>query len=84
MEPKKSRRRITRAKVIETVSAMLDAVLDNGDDLILTYEMYPDNDRQNLHVLTGKLISPCMLGTLKNKAEIREEEGSKLVTLRWK
>ena len=84
MEPKKSRRRTTRAQVIETVSAMLGSALDNGDDLILTYEMYPDNNRQDLHVLAGKLISPCMLGTLKNKAEKREEEGSKLVTLRWK
>ena len=84
MEPKKSRRRTTKVKVIETVNKMLDSAIENGDDLILTYETNTDDDKQDLHVLTGKLISPCMLGTLKNKAEIHEEEGSRRVTMRWK
>ena len=36
-----------------------------------------DTGKTDLHVLVGQLISPCMLGTLKNKAEIHEDEGSR-------
>jgi len=54
----------------------------NGNDLILTYEKFPDSDKQDLHVLAGKVISPGMIGMLQNKAETREDEGRTLVTLR--
>lgn len=74
---------MTKEQVTGTVTEVLSTALDNSDDLILTYETYPDSDKRDLHVLTGKLISPCMPGTLKNKAEIHEEEGSRRVTMRW-
>jgi hypothetical protein len=84
MEPKKRKRGMSRARVIETVTEMLVSALDHGDDLIVTYETYPDNNKRDLHVLVGQLISPCMLGTLKNKQEIREEDGSRRWTVAWR
>ena len=75
---------MSRARVIKTVTDMLVSALDHGDDLIVTYEMYPDCKKRALHVLVGHLISPCMLGTLKNKVEIREEEGSRRWTVVWR
>ena len=75
---------MSRARVIETVTEMLVSALDNGDDLIVTYETCPDNNKRDLHVLVGQLISPCMLGTLKNKQEIREEDGSRRWTVAWR
>jgi len=83
MGQRKSRRVNTKEQVIAIVTEILSSALDNDDDLILTYETYPDSDKRDLHVLTGKLIFPCMLGTLKNKAVIHEKEGSRRVTMRW-
>jgi len=84
MEPKKRKRGLSRERVIKTATEMLVSALDHGDDLIVTYETYPDSDKRALHVLVGQLISPCMLGTLKNKVEIREEDGSRRWTVAWR
>jgi len=84
MEHMKKPRRMSKARVIETVTGMLTAALEQGEDCIVTYETYPDTGRTDLHVMIGQLISPCMLGTLKNKAEIHEDEGSRLWTVAWR
>ena len=51
----------------------------------MTYETeVDDEDRKEIHVLTGKLISPCMLGTLKIRVDLQESDGSKRLTMEWK
>jgi len=58
-----------------TITRHLVSALARGDDFILTRESDPDG-RQILHIMTGKLITPCMLGTLTNRCELQEQEGS--------
>jgi hypothetical protein len=81
---KKQHRKISGTQFIETLEKILSSALMNQDDLIITYETNPDDEnRKDIHVLTGKLISPCMLGTLKNRVEVQEGEGSRRLTMEW-
>lgn len=70
--------------VHELLQDILASALANGDDFIVTYETHPDERKQDIHILRGKLITPCMLGTLKNRVNLQQDEGSKLVTMLWK
>ena len=80
--PKKRQWRKNGNQLIETLQKILSLALINQDDFIITYETNPnDEDRKDIHVLTGKLISPCMLGTLKNRVDLQESEGSKRLTM---
>ena len=83
MKPKKPRRGKTKNQFIERLQEMLVYALGNQDDFIITYETRPDDDKRDIHVLSGKLITPCMLGTLQNRAELQESEGSKRLTIEW-
>lgn len=80
---KKGRKR-GKISINELLPDMLASALANEDDFIVTYEMHPDDGKQDIHVLRGKLITPCMLGTLKNRVELQQDEGSTLVTMEWR
>jgi hypothetical protein len=85
MAPKVQQRgKKKRKSILELLSAMLASALTNQDDFILTYETYPDTGKRVFHVLQGKLITPCMLGTLKNRVELQQDEGSTIMTRHWK
>jgi hypothetical protein len=85
MAPKvQQREKKERKSVLELLPDMLASALTNQDDFIVTYETNPDTGRRVLHVLRGKLITPCMLGTLKNRVELQQEEGSTIMTKHWK
>ena len=79
----KQHREKERESFIELLPEMLTSALSMNDDFIVTFETHPDKGNQDLHVLRGKLITPCMLGTLKNRVEIQQEEGSTMMTLHW-
>ncbi len=55
-------------------AGMLAAALEKGEDFIVTFETV-DEGRQ-MHILTGSLITPCMLGTLTNRCEMPGFENS--------
>ena len=76
-------RKKERESFIELMPEMLTSALSMNDDFIATFETHPDDGKQDLHVLRGKLITPCMMGTLKNRVEIQREEGSTMMTLPW-
>lgn len=59
----------------------LKAALLNRDDFIITFEA-DDSGVRALHLMTGKLITPCMLGTLSNRCELQEGEGSRHTVLK--
>ena len=86
---KKPAQKIQRKKgsdiqLFDTLTQVLSSALSKQDDFIMTYETeVDDEDRNEIHVLTGKLISPCMLGTLKNRVELQESDGSKRLTMEW-
>ena len=79
----KQQREKKRESIIDLLPEMLTSALYRNDDFIVTFETHPDERKQDLHVLRGKLITPCMLGTLKNRVEIQQEEGSMIMTLHW-
>ena len=87
MAQKKKRPQKTKKSekpLINTLSEVLVSSLARQDDYILTYELNTDDGSWKIHIMTGKLISPCMLGTLKNRVELQEKEGSAIITMDWK
>ena len=81
---KKQRKTGSDIQLFDTLTQVLSSALSKQDDFIMTYETeVDDEDRNEIHVLTGKLISPCMLGTLKNRVELQESDGSKRLTMEW-
>jgi len=62
---------------------LLASALEQEQDFIVTCETDEETGTKRIHVMTGKLISPCMLGTLKNKVEIFADEGAAIVTREW-
>jgi len=65
----------------ETLRDALITAYKQQDDFILTYEISNEEDRI-VHVMTGRLITPCMLGTLSNRCELSEQEGSRHTVLK--
>jgi hypothetical protein len=85
MAPKVQQRgKKERKSIIELLPDMLASALTNQDDFIITYETNPDTGKRVFHVLQGKLITPCMLGTLKNRVELQKEEGCTIMTGHWR
>jgi len=69
---------------IDTMSEMLTISLRQRKDFIITFEPV-DNGKPNcqIHVMTGRLINPCMLNTLKHRVSLYSDEGAKVMTRRW-
>ncbi len=57
------------------------SALKEQEDFIVTLET-DDTGKEVLHVMTGKLITPCMLGTLTNRCEYQERDGSRHTILK--
>ncbi len=53
---------------------LLAGALQRHHDFILTFEEDEEGKRV-LHLISGKLITPCMLGTLTNRVELQQDEG---------
>ena len=79
----KRQREKERKSIIELFQKMLMSALSRNDDFIITVETLPDKRKRCIHVLRGKLITPCMLGTLKNRVELQQQEGSTILTMHW-
>jgi len=79
----KKRAKKENKSIIELLPGMLTSALSRNDDFIVTFETHSDERKRYLHVLQGKLITPCMLGTLKNRIEIQKDEGGAIMTMQW-
>jgi hypothetical protein len=62
---------------------LLASALEKQDDLVLTCEIDPDTGEKTLHVMTGKLISGCMLNKLKTLIEVYPEDGGTIRSEEW-
>jgi len=77
----KSRRKQTGKPFHEAVTDLIFSSLANHEDFILTYETDPDTgEKKEIHVMTGKFITPGQLATIKKKCEQQQESGSRHVT----
>jgi hypothetical protein len=83
MVPKVKKVRKT-GKIPFQMQDVLASALANEDDFIITYETHPDEGKQDMLIMRGKLITPCMLGTLKNRINLQMDEGSIMKTILWK
>jgi hypothetical protein len=92
MAPKKSqkkkRRKKTGSLTVRAITGMLSAALKNHDDFILTWEPRPGEEvapgtKQEIHIMTGNLITFCRLNNLKSRVLLYEDEGAQLVSRVW-
>jgi hypothetical protein len=68
----------------DAIPELLASALAREDDLILTCETDHDSGQKTLHVITGKLVSPCMLNKLRARIGAYPEDGRMILLRRWK
>ena len=84
MAPAKKSRKKPEPCSPEMVARLLATALTNGQDFIVTFEPRPgDETKPAIHVLTGPLITSCMLGNLQRRASLYEDEGATMITGEW-
>lgn len=81
MAGKKKKRKEPSLPARDIAATMFSQALINGDDCILTFETGEEGERV-LHILTGQLITPCMLGTLSNRCGLPEQQRSRHIILK--
>ncbi len=86
--PQKKRRKKTGSLTIGVIAGMLAATLKNHDDFILTWEPRPGEEvapgaKQEIHIMTGNLITSCRLNNLKSRVLLYEDEGARIVSCVW-
>jgi hypothetical protein len=80
----KKHRLRTKKSLIDTLPEMVISALANHEDFVVTYESDPDTKKKSLYVMTGDLITPDMLVTLKQQIERKKEEGNSIIARDWK
>ena len=80
----KKHRLQTKKSLIDTLPEMVVSALANHEDFVVTYEMDPKTKEKSLYVMTGDLITPEMLATIKEQIAQRKEEGCTIISRDWK
>jgi hypothetical protein len=80
----KKHRLRTKKSLIDTLPELVISALANHEDFVVTYETDPNTKKKSLYVMTGELITPDMLATLKQQIERKKEEGNSIITHDWK
>ena len=85
---KKNPRKKTGSLPIDVIAGMLATALKNRDDFILTWEPRPDEEvgpetKQEIHIMTGNLITSCRLNNLKSRVLMFEDEGARIMSCVW-
>ena len=81
MAGRKKRQEPDRLSVAEAAAGMLAEALGSSCDCIVTFATGDDGE-QYAHIMTGPLITPCMLGTLSNRCDMPEPGGCRHVMVR--
>jgi hypothetical protein len=69
---------------VDTVNIMMTEAIHERQDFIITFEPRDEDEtKHDVHVMTGKLINPCMLNTLKHRVSLYSDEGAKVITRVW-
>jgi hypothetical protein len=76
MTIRKTRRKNDEKPFHEAVTDLLFSAMANHEDFVMTYEINPTTGKKEIHVMSGRLISPDMVGILKNHVTEQFEEGS--------
>ena len=76
MTIRKTRRKNDEKPFHEAVTDLLFSAMANHEDFVLTYEVNPSTSKKEIHVMSGKLISPDQLGMFKDHVARQLDEGS--------
>jgi hypothetical protein len=76
MTIRKTRRKNDEKPFHEAVTDLLFSAMANHEDFVLTYEVNPSTQKKEIHVMSGKLISPDLVATLKEHVAEQLDEGS--------
>jgi hypothetical protein len=76
MTIRKGRRKKDEKPFHEAVTDLLFSAMANHEDFVLTYEINPETNKKEIHVMAGKLVSSEMLGKLKSHVTEQLDEGS--------
>jgi len=76
MTIRKTRRKNDEKPFHEAVTDLLFSAMANHEDFVVTYEINPTTSKKEIHVMSGKLITPDQLGVLKAHVSQQFEEGS--------
>lgn len=81
MAGRKKRRETAEIPPADIAAGMLADALEKGCDFLVTFEIGAEGE-QCMHLMTGGLITPCMLGTLTNRCEMPEAGEYRHVVIR--
>jgi len=84
MPERKTRKKRTARPVADLLPELLAKALAREDDFIVTCETDPDTAKKMIHIISGKFVTPCMLRKLLGQAASQQDEGSLVVSRRWK
>ena len=76
MTIRKTRRKNDEKPFHEAVTDLLFSAMANHEDFVLTYDVNPSTQKKEIHVMSGKLISPDLVATLKDHVAAQLDEGS--------
>jgi hypothetical protein len=83
MPERKSRKKRQVKPVIDLLPELLVRALARHDDFIVTCETDPDTGKKQIHLLSGKFVTSCMLRKLLGQAESQRDEGAMIVSRKW-
>jgi len=84
MPERKIRKKKDAGPVTGLLPELMEKALARQDDFIVTCETDPDTGRKQIHIFSGKFVTPCMLRKLMGKAESQRDEGAVVVSRKWK
>ncbi len=84
MPERKIRKKRPVKPVIDLLPELLVKALARHDDFMVTCETDPDTAKKKIHIISGKFVSPCMLRKLIGQAESQRDEGSVVISRKWK
>jgi hypothetical protein len=84
MPERKIRKKRPVKPVIDLLPELLVQALARHDDFIVTCETDPDTAKKKIHILSGKFVTPCMLRKLIGQAASQRDEGSVVISRKWK
>jgi hypothetical protein len=77
MTIRKGRRTKSGKPFHEAVTDLLFSAMANHEDFIVTYEKNPATGKMEIHVMSGELITPEALASLKNEVAHQLEAGGR-------
>jgi hypothetical protein len=83
MPERKTRKKRPEKPVIDLLPELLVRALACHDDFIVTCETDPDTEKNVIHLISGKFVTPCMLRKLLGKAEAQPDERAIIVSRKW-